>query len=213
MDRWLPPQAPGAGPPPRFEPARPDHERPDEGAPGADDAQPDARGAAGDAAAAGRSAAPAGWAPPTPQRDLMRAPTPARPTAPAAAPPPRAATPPSALAAGAERPNPTAAWALVLGIAGIVLLLLSFGTLFLVTLPCSAGAWALGRRAARRIERGETGRGGGQASAALWLGRIGVLVGVAAMVAFVVLTLSGVDLEQLREDLQRDLERRRDAAR
>jgi hypothetical protein len=40
-----------------------------------------------------------------------------------------------------------------------------------------------------------------------------VLVGVAAMVAFVVLTLSGVDLEQLREDLQRDLERRRDAAR
>jgi len=33
------------------------------------------------------------------------------------------------------------------------------------------------------------------------------------MVAFIVLTLAGFDFDQLRDNLQQDLERRRDAAR
>jgi hypothetical protein len=37
-----------------------------------------------------------------------------------------------------------------------------------------------------------------------------VIVGVAAMVAFIVLVASGVDLDQLRDDLQRELDRRRE---
>ena len=101
----------------------------------------------------------------------------------------------------------------MLGITGLVLLLLSLGTLFLVTLPCSAGAWILARRANARIERGETARGAGQATAALWLARIGVMAGAVAMVAFIVLTASGFDFEQFRQDLERDLERRREGAR
>ena len=39
------------------------------------------------------------------------------------------------------------------------------------------------------------------------------MAGVVAMVAFIVLTASGFDFEQFREDLERDLERRREGAR
>jgi len=113
----------------------------------------------------------------------------------------------------ATRPNVAAVWALVLGIVGVVLLFLSIGTLFVLTLPCSAAAWVLARRAIRQIDRGETVHGAGQAQVALWLGRIGVVVGLGAMVAFIVLTLAGFDFDHLRDNLQRDLERRRDAAR
>src|SRR4029079_6042100 len=90
---------------------------------------------------------------------------------------------------------------------------LSIGTLFVLTLPCSAAAWVLARRAIRQIDRGETVHGAGQAQVALWVGRMGVVVGLGAMVAFIVLTLAGFDFDHLRDNLQRDLERRRDAAR
>jgi hypothetical protein len=168
---------------------------------------------------------PKGWLPPAapggkppPRFDTPRWQPPTQP-APAAQPQPR---PPAAQPQPpvGERPvfvrpepgprNAAAVWALVLGITGLALLLLSFGTFFILTLPCSVGAWILGERARRRIARGETAQGHGQATAALWLGRIGVVAGVAAMVVFIVLLATNFDFERLRDDLQRELDRRRE---
>jgi hypothetical protein len=155
-DGWLPPRAPGANPPPRFD------------------------------------------APPDPATRPQAPPEPARPAFAHAA------------AAGPGEGNGAAVWAIALGITGLALLVFSLGTLFALTLPCSAASWALAGRARRRIESGATTRGEGQAAAALWLGRIGVIAGVAAMVVFIALLASGFDFEQLRDDLQRELDRRRE---
>jgi len=157
-DGWLPPTAPGAKPPPRFD------EAPD----------------------------PAPAAPPEPQ------------------PPSAAPTFVLPSAAGRGQRNRSALWAMTLGITGLVLLVLSLGTLFILTLPCSIAAWALGRRARTQIESGTSGQGEGQATAALWLGRIGVIAGIAAMVVFIALVASGFDIEQFRDDLERELEQRRE---
>jgi hypothetical protein len=156
-DGWLPPRAPGAKPPPRFDTA-PEHV-----------AEPRA--------------------------------------APVAASGPTFVRPVAAHAGGS---NGAAVWAIALGITGLALLVLSLGTLFILTLPCSAAAWALAGRARRRIESGTTTQGEGQAMAALWLGRIGVIAGVAAMVVFIALLASGFDFEQLRDDLQNELDQRRE---
>jgi hypothetical protein len=160
VNGWLPPAAPGAQPPPRFD-----------------------------------------TVPEVPAREP--------PALPASAPPAPARESPAF-----ERPergvrNPAAAWGLGLGIAGLVLLLLSLGSFFLVTLPLSAAAWWLGARARRRVRAGATPSGESQATAALWLGRVGVIAGVLAMIAFIVLVAAGVDFEHLRDDLQRELDRQR----
>jgi hypothetical protein len=125
---------------------------------------------------------PSGWLPPV---------------APGARPrvePPEPSTPTPA------RPGSTAIWALTLSITGLALLLLSLGTLFLITLPCSIAAWVLALRA----------RGEDRATAALWIARIGVIAGVAAAVIFIALLAGGFDFEQFRDDLQRELRERRD---
>jgi hypothetical protein len=221
MDGWLPPRAPGANPPPRFDAAP--AAAPD--VPAAEEPEPTSEGAP--PAPASETAAPSGWLPPDaaapaprdePPRATQAAPARREVPRPWTAPPPRPdparpGRPTPYGTAVATEPNAPAVWGLVLGIVALVLLFLSLGTLFLITLPCSAGAWILGRRALRRIEAGQSRRGAGQAAAALWLGRIGVLAGVVAMVAIIALTASGFDFEAFRDDLQRDLERRRDAAR
>jgi hypothetical protein len=120
------------------------------------------------------------------------------------APPPR----PPAPAAGAG--NTPAVWALVLSITGLSLLVASLGTLFIVTLPCSAAAWVLARRGRDRVARGESGWGESQATAAMWLSRIGVIAGVAAAIVIITLIASGFDFEQFRDDLERELDERRD---
>jgi hypothetical protein len=158
---WLPPTAPGAKPPPRFDAPQEQY-------------------------------APPEPAQPQPQRG---GPTFVRP---------------GQAGAAAGKSNRAALWGIWLGITGVALLLLSLGTLFPVTLPLSAAAWVLARRAQAQIESGATTQGEGQATAALWLGRIGVIAGVAAFVVFIVLIASGVDLEQLRDDLERELDERRE---
>ena len=107
---------------------------------------------------------------------------PPRAAAPAPAAPRPAATPPRpASPAGRGRAHRAAVWALVLGDRRARrCCVLSLGTLFIVTLPL------LDRRAGCSA-RARGGRGGeragrGQATAALWLGRIGVIAGVAAVV-------------------------------
>ena len=107
--------------------------------------------------------------------------------------------PPPRFEAPKPASSPAAVWGLVLGITGLALLLLSLGTLFFITLPLSFAAMSLGRRA----------RDAGQASAALWLGRAGVIAGVAAAVVLIALVAAGVDFEELRRDIERELERRR----
>ena len=148
-----------------------------------------------------------GWLPPTAPgaKPAPRFDTPAQQPAEAPEPTFVRASPP----APGER-NRTAVWAVALGVTGLVGLVISLGALFVFTLPCSIAAWILGARARKAIASGATTEGEGQATAALWLGRIGVIVGVAAMVVFILLVVTGVDLEQLREDLERELEERRE---
>jgi hypothetical protein len=126
---------------------------------------------------------PSGWLPPVAPgaRPHTTAPVPPKPGAPA-------------------RPGTGAVWALVLSITGLALLLVSLGTLFLITLPCSIAAWVLAVRA----------RGEDRAAAALWIARIGVIAGVMAAVIFVALLAGGFDFEQFRDDMQRELRERRD---
>jgi hypothetical protein len=125
---------------------------------------------------------PSGWLPPVaPGARPRAAPRPPSPPAPA-------------------RPSSGAIWALVLAITGLALLLLSFGTLFLVTLPLSTAAWVLALRA----------RGEERATAALWIARIGVIAGVVAAVIFVALLAGGFDFERFRDDVERELRERRD---
>jgi hypothetical protein len=127
---------------------------------------------------------PSGWLPPIAPGPRPRL----RPEPPAPAPPPPA------------RASNTAVWALALSITGLALLIVSLGTLFLVTLPCSIGGWVLAVRA----------NGHGRAAAALWIARIGVIAGVAAFVIFVALLAGGFDFEQFRDDMQRELRERRE---
>ena len=106
------------------------------------------------------------------------------------------------------RPKPTetnglALTALILGIVGLVLLLLSLGILFIFTLPCSIAAWICAAQARARIAVGETTSGRGQAQAGYILGIIGVALGVMAMIGWIAAIASGLDLEELRRDLER----------
>ena len=95
-----------------------------------------------------------------------------------------------------------AVWALVLSIVALSLLLVSLGTLFIITLPLSVAAWVLALRAGAAD--------GGRAAAALWIARIGVIAGIAAAVVFVALLASGFDFERFRDDVERELDERRD---
>jgi hypothetical protein len=153
---WLPPTAPGAKPPPRFD--APEQQ----------------------------------YAPPEPPQPQPSGPTFVRPGP-----------------AAKGKSNRAALWGIWLGITGVALLVLSLGTLFPITLPLSAIAWVLARKALREIESGATAQGEGQATAALWLARIGVIAGVAAFVIFIVLIAAGFDFEQFRDDLERELEEQR----
>jgi len=177
---WLPPAAPGGNPPPRFD--APGWTAPRPAHPPVEEQQP----------AGGTER---GYGMPVPE--------PAAPQRTARAERPRFDAP-------RKESNGAAVWGLVLGCAGLTLLLFSFGTLFFVTLPLSAAAWVLGRRAREAIADGSATTGEGQATAALWLGRAGVIAGVAAAVLLISLVVGGFDFEEFRRDLERELERRRD---
>jgi hypothetical protein len=150
MSEWLPPQAPGGEPPPRFEPS------------------------------------------PARQPEVPRPP--------AAAPP--LSDRPAFVKAGGET-NGLAVTSLVLGIVGVGLLVITFGLFFVVTLPCSIAAWICGAQARTRIDLGEQKTGRAQAQAGYVLGILGVALGVLAAVTWIALIASGLDLEELRRDIER----------
>lgn len=91
----------------------------------------------------------------------------------------------------------------MLGIVGLTLLVITVGLAFLFTLPCSIAAWVCAAQARARLVVGEATTGKGQAQAGYILGVIGVVLGVMAMVGWVAAIASGVDFDQLRQELER----------
>ena len=153
---WLPPEAPGAKPPRRWE-----------SMPEAPEATPYVPP---QPVAAARAPAPAtDW-----WRDEGQQPA----THPQA---PWGGAVPAARSAG----NGAAVASLILGIAGLVLFLVAgFGLLFILNLPCSVLAWILGVQAKRKVDRGETTERRGMAQAGIALGIIGTVVGGLAIIAW-----------------------------
>jgi hypothetical protein len=146
---WLPPQAPGGQPPPRFEMVAPE-------------------------------------------------------SVPEIAPePPAAPVLPAAAPRGPATTNGLALTALILGILGIALVLVTFGLGFILAIPCSVAACLCGARARTRIDLGLAEGGRGQANAGYVLGVAGVVIGVAAAVGWIVWLANGGDLDQLQHDLER----------
>jgi hypothetical protein len=121
---------------------------------------------------------PGGPQPPAPPADYLGAP---RAEAPQAARP-------------APRPAPEggrATSALVLGITGLTLWLVSLGVLAAVSLPCSVLALVLGAGARRRIEAGETTGGLGAARTGVITGVVGVVLGVLGIAFWALVIFSG----------------------
>jgi hypothetical protein len=85
----------------------------------------------------------------------------------------------------------------------VVLLLFTAGVAFLFTLPISIAAWIMGAQGRKNVTTGKTTYGDGLAHAGVILGIVGVVLGVVGMVVWVVLIASGLDLEELRRDLER----------
>jgi hypothetical protein len=88
-------------------------------------------------------------------------------------------------------PNGQATAGLILGIAGLSVLVLGAGFFFFISLPCSILAWVFGAKAKRRIERGEALEGRSQAESAYVLGIIGVILGALGMLVWIVLIVLG----------------------
>jgi hypothetical protein len=173
---WLPPRAPGAQPPPRFEPAPPEPDPP----PTAD----------------------AEWQPPIAQQPAYWPP---------AAPPPPAETAagPTFVRPEGARASNLAITAIVLGVLGIALLLLSIGTWFPISLLCSGSAWGCGLRARNRADADPAGGARGPAHAAVVIGMVGVGLAAAAAVVWIVLISAGVSIDDLRDWLDRQLQEER----
>ena len=98
----------------------------------------------------------------------------------------------------ASQPNGLATTSLVLGIVGLLLVI--FAPL---SLPVSIAAWVTGAQSRKRIAAGLTDQGEGSARGGVILGIIGVVLGLIVVIAWIVLVAVGVDLEELRRDLER----------
>jgi hypothetical protein len=85
-----------------------------------------------------------------------------------------------------EPSNGKAVAAMVLGIVGLIMLLSGLGILFFINLPCSILAWIFGVQGKRTVDRGETTKGDAMAKAGFWTGLIGTILGVLAIVIWIV---------------------------
>jgi hypothetical protein len=101
-------------------------------------------------------------------------------------------------AARSSQPNGLATTSLVLGIVGILLVI--FAPL---SIPVSIAAWITGAQSRKRVAAGITDQGEGSARGGVILGIIGVVLGLLVVTAWIVLVALGVDLEELRRDLER----------
>ena len=118
------------------------------------------------------------------------------------APAPAPAARPPVFQTPSQPGNSAATTSLVLGILGMLLVLLTVGVGFAFSIPTSIGAWIAGVRGRKRVASGQATTGDGLAHAGLVLGIVGVILGVIGMIVWVVLFLAGLDLEELRRDLE-----------
>jgi hypothetical protein len=173
---WLPPRAPGAADPPRYEPGR-------EGAPRW---QP--------------PPAPSDWTPAEPAAEPEAEAEPARAPAPTAA--PRGERP--VFVTGAGQRDAGATVAVTLAIIALALLLLSIGAGFWLTLPLSGIALHLGRRARDRAQ--VDGRSQANAGMVLGMVGVvlGLLAAIGWIVAIIFLGYGPSDLQHdLQRELDR----------
>ncbi|HEX2409536.1 MAG TPA: hypothetical protein VHJ39_00090 [Solirubrobacteraceae bacterium] len=101
-------------------------------------------------------------------------------------------------AARSSQPNGLATTSLVLGIVGILLVI--FAPL---SIPVSVAAWITGAQSRKRVAAGITDQGEGSARGGVILGITGVVLGLLVVATWIVLVALGVDLEELRRDLER----------
>jgi len=148
---------------------------------------------------------PPAFEPPAPPAQPVPAPLPAEP----AARPLEAAPAVTSAPAPRGKTDPLALSALLLGLAGLLLLLMSLGFFFFFAVPCSVGAWLAGTYSRRRFRAGRAVRGKGMADAGRILGIVGSVLGVAATITWIVLLANGYTPETLQRDLQRELDRQR----
>ena len=90
----------------------------------------------------------------------------------------------------------------MLGILGLLLVVLTAGAGFLFSLPVSIAAWIAGAQGRKRVRSGRTTTGDGLAHAGLVLGIVGVVLSVVGMIVWVALIAAGLDLDELRLDLE-----------
>ena len=102
----------------------------------------------------------------------------------------------------AQAGNGAAVTSLILGIVGVVLIVFTAGAGFLFSLPASIAAWIVGAQGRKRVAKGLTKEGDGLAHAGVILGIVGVVLGVIGMAVWIALVASGLDLEELRQDLE-----------
>jgi hypothetical protein len=138
---------------------------------------------------------PPGWQPPVAQRAEWRA-------------EPAAATT-TVVRPAQPRASGLAITGMVLGIIGIGLLVLSVGTSFLLSLPCSGAGWACGVRARQSADADPASSSRSSAQAAVVIGMVGVGLGVLSAVVWIILLSAGVSIEDLRDWLQRQVQEER----
>lgn len=228
--RWLPPQAPGAAPPPRFVPP-PDEEPPapapraPEPPPAADEPGHEVHGGWAPPrppdlpAGGGRSDAtprtPEGWGAPSRRADEAPqgwGPPPARDRprphgVPGWAPRQEDTTvnPPPPEPAAVRR---LAVAAIAFAALALALLVLSVGLSFLLSLVLAGSGWLCAAQARRRLRDAGLPDDRGTSQFGLWLAMAAAGLAVAAMVVWIILILFGFTPEDLRDDLQRQLDRR-----
>jgi len=76
------------------------------------------------------------------------------------------------------------------------MLLFSFGMFFFLSLPMSVLAWIFGVQGKRRVDRGETAQHRGLAQAGLVTGIVGVVLGLLAIVGWVLVIVFTSALEE-----------------
>jgi hypothetical protein len=107
-----------------------------------------------------------------------------------------------------EPSSPAAVFAIALGVASILLLALSAGVAFPISIVLSALAGLMANSLRDAIRAGRPGRES-QAQAALMVARLGFGLAVVAMVAWIALWVAGVSPSDLQDALEREVERRR----
>jgi hypothetical protein len=78
-----------------------------------------------------------------------------------------------------------------LSIAGVALLVFSFGLACVITLPMAIAALILSIRGRGRVVRGETAQHGGLARAGVWLGILAIVASIGAGVGWTLAIVNG----------------------